>query len=324
MLGQHLRLKGVTVEIYTGKDWRLRSALKNSRELTRMGLDILHMQYPATGYGWTLGPQFMAIANAMVLTLHEASQSHMLRRLSLYPFSLRAQQVIFTNEFEQAYVQHFAPWIKNRSHLVPIGNNVPLIPKPIPRTVDKVTYFGLIRPEKGLEEVMELARLLNATSQRKKVRIIGRLMPGHETYYERLRAEGTQYGVEWLIGLNGEPLSRAIASSDIAYVPFPDGASERRSSLIALLANGSAVITTKGPHTPMLMRDAILLAASPLDAHTHVLDLEQNTGKKLLIQQHALNYAAKFEWDNIAARHISIYEKILEQGRVPERKSRKT
>jgi len=314
-LEHHLRLIGINVRIYTGRDWRLRYALKNSAELKRLGADIIHMQYPSTGYGWKLGPQLMALARPMVVTLHEASQAHFLRRLALYPFSVRSQRFIFTNEYEQAYVQRFAPWLRDRSLLIPIGNNVPLVSSPNEPLKSTITYFGLIRPEKGLEEVMELGRLLKAGSRHWKIRIIGKLMPGYEGYYEQLRLRAKDLPLDWRIGLDGNALSLELASSDIAYLPFPDGASERRSSLIALLANGSAIITTKGPHTPSLVQESVFFASSPSEALAYIDNLEHNPSRKILLQQRARNYAKKFEWQNIALQHVSIYESVLRQYR---------
>ncbi len=242
-LEQSLANIGVEVEVFSGKQWTVRNAQMLVREIRQRNPDIVHMQYPTTGYGWKLGPQTMALLQPNVVTLHEASQGHLLRKLSLYPFTLRAKKVIFTNEYERGFVQRMAPWIVNRSTVIPIGSNI--VPTPLSGTRDPktVTYFGLIRPEKGLEEVMELARLLGDKSRRRKVRIVGKLMPGYEAYYEQLRLQSRELPLDWQLGLNGDALSLALASSDIAYLPFPDGASERRSSLIALLANGSAVIT---------------------------------------------------------------------------------
>jgi glycosyltransferase involved in cell wall biosynthesis len=121
--------------------------------------------------------------------------------------------------------------------------------------------------------------------------------------------------VDWHIDLAGEALSRVLPLSDICYLPFPDGASERRSSLIALLANGAAVVTTKGKHTPAAMGEAVLFASSASEALERVRGLEANPARKSSLQRQAANYAKKFGWKEIAMRHISLYESILRQRR---------
>lgn len=314
-LEQSLVAAGVEVEVFTGKSWTMRSAPALVRELARLVPDIVHMQYPTTGYGWKLGPQAMGLLRSMVLTFHEASQGHPLRKVSLYPFALRNSRLVFTNEYERAFVQRLAPWTRNRSEVIPIGSNVRVTTGFVDRPPHTITYFGLIRPQKGLEEVIELARLMQDRSPRWRVRVVGRLMPGWEDFFQRLRRRADGLLVDWQTGLDGEALSRALASSEIAYLPYPDGASERRGSLIALLANGAAVITTKGPHTPPSMDDAVLYASSPRQAATLIESLDEHPDRKSRIQRQARLYASKFDWEEIARRHIALYEKILQGSR---------
>jgi glycosyltransferase involved in cell wall biosynthesis len=309
-LAHHLRAQGVDVHIYTGKRWSLRHSFQNTRELKGMGADVIHMQYPSTGYGWRLGPQAMALLQPMVITIHEASQAHLLRRLSLYPFTLRTQKVIFTNEYERAYLQRFAPWLTGRSTLIPIGSNIAATPNMVAKLEHTVTYFGLIRPQKGIEQVIELARLLHNRAPHWRTRIIGKLMPGYEALYQELRSRSEGLNIDWQIGLKDEALSAALASSDIAYLPFPDGASERRGSLIALLANGTAIVTTRGPHTPSQMGNAVLFASSPSEAMMHVESLDKHPERKCILSQGAETYSYKFRWESIAAEHIALYHSI--------------
>jgi glycosyltransferase involved in cell wall biosynthesis len=310
-LERYLGEAGVAVEVFSGKRWTVQNAPALVRHIDQLEPDIVHMQYPTTGYGWKLGPQVMGLLQPMVLTLHEASQGHVLRQLSLYPFTLRSKKIIFTNEYEQTFVQHIAPWIKTRSTLIPIGSNI--LPTSFlgARTARVITYFGLIRPEKGLEQVIELGYLLKQQSQDWRIRIVGIVMPGWEGYFQKLRAQSTNLSIEWELGLEGDALSKMLASTDIAYVPFPDGASERRSSLIALLTLGAAIVTTNGPHTPAAMKKAVLFATSPAEAVSHVEDLVSNVAQKNLLQLRARTYAARFAWDRIAADHIAIYEDVL-------------
>ncbi len=314
-LEESLRRAGAEVEVFTGKRWTIRNAPALTRELATLRPDIMHMQYPTAGYGWTLGPQMMSLLQPMVLTLHEASQGHPLRKLSLHPFALRSIKLIFTNEFEQSFVGRLAPWTRARAAVIPIGSNVPVVEAFAGRRPNTITYFGLIRRQKGLERVLELAKLLQHRCPRWQFRIIGRLMPAWDNYYQELRRQAEGLPVEWKIGLDGEELSRALASSDIAYLPFPDGASERRGSLIALLAHGAAVITTKGAHTPSQIDGAVFFAGSAQDAAMAVELLDKNPERKTEIQRRARLYARKFEWEEIASQHMAVYEQVLTRRR---------
>lgn len=315
-LGKYLRRAGVQVSVYSGRRWDLSNAGRIARELRASDADILHMQYPARGYGWNLGPQLLAVLEPLVMTIHECSQAHILRRLSLYPFTLRAPRIIFTNEFERRYVRQFAPWIEHRSDVIPIGTNVGVALGRTDRLRNVVTYFGLIRPQKGLEHVLEMASYFKTRTNGLSVRIVGTVSPRDKDYYENLRHKARELPIEWVLGLDGDRLSRALAETEVAYLPFPDGASERRSSLIAMLANRAAVITTQGLHTPPAMEQAVLLANSPTEAATLAEELYNDPERRAATQSSSSEYALKFSWENIAAQHIAIYHQLF--ARRPE------
>jgi glycosyltransferase involved in cell wall biosynthesis len=310
-----LQETNINVFVCTGKPWGLRNAANVNRELSAMDADIYHMQYPATGYGWKLGPQLLSLLRPLVVTIHECSQGHILRQLSLLFFSIRARKIIFTNEHERRYAQRFAPWIKKRSTLIPIGNNVPLAlasaVEKIPRKV--VTCFSLIRPHKGIEQVLEMASLFKASGNACSVRIVGTVLPGNEEYQARLRDQSKDLPIEWCLGLEGPLLSCALAETEVAYLPFPDGASERRSSLIAMLANGAAVITTHGSHTPSDLGHAVLFADSPDKAVLLAESIFTDDDSRASLQRAASQHAVKYSWTTIGREHLSIYEELLER-----------
>lgn len=312
-LRESLLRAGVYVDVLTGRRWGLRNVASIMDELLAIDADVLHMQYPATGYGWKLGPQLMSLLRPFVMTIHECSRSHFLRKVSLYPFSLRAPKIIFTNEFEQNYACHFAPWIKGRSAIIPIGNNVSLISGDVNHLTNVVTYFGIIRPQKGLDQVVTMARLFKARKSGLSVRIVGTVMPGYENYYRHLRCETQGLPVEWVLDLNGENLSSALAETDVAYLPFPDGASERRGSLIAMMSNGATVLTTRGPHTPSAMERAVVIANSADEAVVLAENLYRKPSQRHVLQKMAVSYARRFSWNEIAAEHLSIYQQVLDR-----------
>jgi hypothetical protein len=93
----------------------------------------------------------------------------------------------------------------------------------------------------------------------------------------------------------------------LGYVPYCDGASERRGSLLALLENGIVSITTKGKHTPRELDEIVFYANNYYEAYTIIEQLHRD---KHLIYDHSQRsraYAMKFGWDNIAAKHHTLY-----------------
>jgi glycosyltransferase involved in cell wall biosynthesis len=308
-----LKEADIGVFVYTGKPWELRNAARVNRELSAMSADIYHIQYPATGYGWKLGPQLLSLLRPLVVTIHECSQGHILRQLSLLLFTVRARKIIFTNDYERRYATRFAPWIKKRSTLIPIGNNVPLA-STIEKAAGKVvTCFSLIRPLKGIEQVLEMARIFKAKASAFSVRVVGTVLPGNEEYYAQLRDRSRDLPIEWCLGLEGPSLSYALAKTEVAYLPFPDGASERRSSLIAMLANGAAVITTRGLHTPIDLNNVVLFADSADEAVLLVESVFGDDASRTSLQRAALKHAVKYSWTTIRDEHLAVYDELQDK-----------
>ncbi len=107
------------------------------------------MQYPTLGYGYSLSPHLLSLVKPMVITIHEASQAHILRFISLFAFTLNSQRLIFTSNYERKYFEKFYPYVKDKTYVIPIGSNIPFCPKEGERKRE-IVYFGLIAPNKNL------------------------------------------------------------------------------------------------------------------------------------------------------------------------------
>jgi len=306
---------GHSVEVITGSGWRLSDAPAVLKRINACGADIVHLQYPTVGYGRKLGPQLIALVARGVVTLHEASQTHLLRRLSLLPLLL-SRHIIFTNRFERDYVCRIAPWVRQRSSIVPIGSNMPVGRVDGERRLDEIVYFGLIRPAKGLEQVLDAARILKQRIPGMMVRIVGLALKEHETYLEMLRRASADLPVVWDLGLSDQEAANRMANAAIAYGPFPDGASERRGSLLALLTNGVATVTTRGVQTPSALDHVVEFAASPIEAVAIFEALRKDGLRRTTLVEQGARYAASFSWPDIADQHIRLYESIITKRRI--------
>jgi glycosyltransferase involved in cell wall biosynthesis len=309
-LSESLQAAGVDARVFYRKDWGLSRVPALLREIDQMQPDLVHMQYPTTGYGWKLGPQAMGSLRSWITTLHEASGAHLLRQISLYPFLLRSRHFLFTNQFEREHVRSLAPWIAAESSTIPIGCNLPLAAAR-PKRPNTVTCFGIVRPDKGLEQVFEMARLLPGLGSPARVRIVGAVMPRWQSYFEKLRRDTMHLPVDWETGLDDRAVSEALAETALAYLPYPDGASERRSSLIAMLMNRACVLTTLGKHTPEPMKSCVVAVDSPAEAAVKAVAFLNDLESAARVAERAAAYSAQFSWESIAARHRRIYEKLL-------------
>lgn len=310
-----LEQRGHSVEVITGGGWGLSDAPAVLKRIDACGADIVHLQYPTVGYGRKLGPQLIALVERGVVTIHEATQTHVLRRLSLFPL-LCSRHIVFTNCFEREYVRGIAPWVRQRSSVIPIGSNVPRGRTDGERRLNEVIYFGLIRPAKGLENVLDLAGMMKLRDSGMTVRIVGLAIKEHENYLGMLRRKSADLPVVWDLGLSAQDAADRLAKAAIAYAPFPDGASERRGSLLALLANGVATVTTRGTQTPSALDEAVEFAASPEEAMTIIETLRSDGLRRGGLSEEGMRYAIRFSWPDIADRHIRLYQSVLARCRV--------
>ena len=312
LLAAALESKAVRVEVFEGpgrgafRPFHLKAAIRAFRP------DVTHVQYPTAGFGKGLTPQVLSLLTRFVLTVHELEGAHLLRRLSFYPLWVRARHVIFTCESNRKYSLLWAPWLRSMSSVVPLASNIPARPNgQNERAPAEVIHFGLIRPNKGIEDVLEFARIACAERFPLRVRIVGRSPAQQAAYLPGVQGQAAALPVIWDPDLSAEAIADRLARATVAYLPFPDGASERRTTLLAALANGLPVITTKGRFTPPGLEGAVWFCSSPGEAVAAAQALIQAPVLREELAARGRQYAGKFSWESIARSHIALYQQLI-------------
>src|SRR5712671_5080889 len=90
-LSEALRDLGVHIEVAEQVSWGIADVPEAIKSIESLQPDIVHFQYPTMGFGHKLGPQIFAMLRPSVVTVHEASQAHIVRKLALSPFTLRSR-----------------------------------------------------------------------------------------------------------------------------------------------------------------------------------------------------------------------------------------
>ena len=310
LLAGALQARGVESVDFPGVIWGLGGVLDVQATLRRLRPDVVHIQYPSLGFGTKLGPQALALLTGCVITIHEASRSHFLRKIALLPFAVRPKHIIFTSEFEREFALNWVPWLSRVSSVIPIPSNIGVATQNRQRTLDEIVYFGLIMPSKRVEEVLKLAALIKSAGLSLRIRIVGTPPDKYSAYAAGLRAVSADLPVIWECGLNEEQVAQRLALSSVAYLPYQDGASERRATLKAALANGVAVITTRGAQTPDILDDAVMYCNSPEEALTIARSLFVNPDEMSRLACNARLYGQQFTWERTAELHSILYQKM--------------
>ncbi len=313
-LAAALRPQGALVDVIDQRDWSAGGTLRLVAKLRRAAPDLVQLQYPMI-VGWrSLGPHLTGILAGLphVVTLHEFSSFDRLRRASLHAFAWSAARLVLTTAHEaDAFARQFVRTGREPA-IIPIGSNIPIWSGA--RRADAartIVYFGQIKPRKGLEQFLALAALAHAQEKRWRFRVLGAPVTWAGDYLADMQRTSRTAAVEWLLDRADDEAARVLGQADAAYLPFPDGVSERRGSLIAALGNGLPVVTTAGPFAPTGIHNAVLLAADAREALAALELLFADRALEERLRRAGRAYAARFSWDAIATAYLTIYNEIL-------------
>lgn len=302
--------------------------------------DIVHVQYPALGYGrspWIsflpMYLRFFSPRTRVVTTVHEFSDlAHRAKPRVLLPAALSHRVIIVTAEYA-AEMGRFWPPIRRKLISIPVGSNV--LPPPtaadgeaaelrdelgLPREAPLICYFGVIRPRKGVEVLLAAFRETLRRVPGARLLIVGHIK---DPYYDSVvRPLVTELGVSEAVVFTGscpvEQVSRYLALADLCVLPFEDGVTAKRSSFACAIQHGLPTITTRSAYLPegLVDRGNVLLV-EPGDvqglAEAMVELLEDEKLREKLFRG-ADELAKQFAWENIARQTWDVYL-ALQRGR---------
>ncbi|HEY4040960.1 MAG TPA: glycosyltransferase family 4 protein [Rhodopila sp.] len=306
------RGRGIEVAVIHRDPWRISDIPGVLRELGRARPDVVHMQYPTHGFRRSLTPHMLHLCltrRLRVTTLHDYNGQRWPVRTAMSVFACGGEVVMDAAPDRVAFVMRH-PWMLSHMTRIPIGSNMPG-GRWEPVGPFTVVHFGMLRPEKGLEEFIELARLSREADRPWRFLIVGAVVPHARNYAERLfhLAEGT--GIEWRTGLGSNDVSETLRHAHAAFLAPTGGLHERRGTLLACAANGLPVIGKTDWATPEFLKDYVIAAGSPADALC-ALDLLSSSAEHLAAQsKRSVELDKMFSWDAIIDAYVALFEDRL-------------
>ncbi len=321
-----------------GALWRVRRWAQAHR------LDVVNVQYQAAAYGMTPPIHFLPHVlrrPRVVVTFHDLLVPYLfpkagpLRRRAVLALARAADGVIVTNAGDEA--QLVAAGGVTRLARIPIGSNIHPAPPPnfqrsawrraqgyTPRDF-VIGYFGFLNASKGVETLLEALAALRAAGLPAHLLMIGGRTgasdPTNAAYAAQIEARvaalGVGEAVRWTGFVEAAEVSAHLLSVDVVALPYRDGASYRRGSLMAALAHGCAIVTTEprsdtpdlreGEHVRFVPSEDPRALAEALRA------LAEDAALRARLGAGARALAQQFTWERIAARTAAFFQTLLVQ-----------
>lgn len=237
---------------------------------------------------------------ALMSAWHRAQFFALGKAADIIFFSIEPWALKFRSWFPHVPVKH-----------LPVGSNIPLVEIDrnearrrlnIDDDVTVLGVFGTAHPSRMLSRVRSAAEAASNAGWKILILHIG---PEADLVREQLgslplRADGP---------LPAEEVSLRMAAMDVHLIPFADGASTRRTSLMTSLQHGVPTIATEGYWTDRLLSDAngkaLLMARTrdPQQFHENTLNcLRDRSLRESLSKGARLLYRDNFSWDVISKR----------------------
>jgi len=139
--------------------------------------------------------------------------------------------------------------------------------------------------------------------------------PTNLIYAARLQRLAAELGVRECVHLTGfldeRAVSEAFAACTCVALPYRDGASFRRGTLMAALAHGCAIVTTLPRLAlPEMVDGSNVLLVPPDDAYALANAIERvirDDALRAQLQAGALALSRRFQWDCIAAQTAEVF-----------------
>ena len=338
------------------------NSLAAARRLARSWrADWLHLQYQAAAFGlglpihllpWRLSRALPALR--LAVTYHDLREPYLfpkagrLRPAAVLALARFSHLALTTNAADRVQLaQELAArgWDGTRQALVPIGSNLPDAPPAgfdraafraaaglAPDTV-ALGYFGFLNASKGGMLLLGALAALRAAGRDARLVMIGGAVGASDptnsatlaAFNAAAETMGLAEAVLWTGHLPAAQVSAWLRAADQLVLPYGDGASYRRGSLLAALAHGRPLVTTTpappppgwrpGPDDadPPPLVDGVHALLCPADdaaaLGAAVLRLAADPDLAASLGRGARELAVAFGWEAIAERHAGLYER---------------
>jgi len=330
--------------------WRWPSLAVIADIVIRHELDVVNIQYQPAAYNMNSAainflPWRLKNVAKTAVTFHDLRVPYLfpkagrLRQTAVNFLARSADGVIATNPADfaalQAIFQRRGAKAQRERPMVQIaiGSNITVHPTNHIETEEirqslglqpqatLLGYFGFLNESKGADTLIEALAGLDG---RFHLIFIGGQTGASDAANNQAFLAGLQAQIEalgladrvhWTGFLSDARVSAHLQAADLLVMPYRDGASLRRGTLMAALAHGRPLITTAPTApTPQLMsgENCCLVPVGDVEAlGTAVQTLADDAALRQKLGRGAAELAGQFSWEKIAAETAAFYQSLL-------------
>lgn len=320
-------------------DWRLPEISSILAVIDEMGPDtivnLMHGGFAMSRRPMvTLLPLFLRLLRPqcrVIVTIHEFRTQRTRRRIWAIPMIMAAHGLIFVDRPDQEHLLRWTKLKRPKMECIPIAPNI----LPVPATESQrrawrrrldiledtpiVTFFGGISRQKGFLDLLEAMNELRRDAIPAYLLIVGWFDPGYAGNwgYEHEVREALKDGLSagWIKFVESCPpdtVSEYLHASDVVVLPFVRGARSNNGSLLAAVAHGLPVITTRGVDTPEGFAEeygvALVPAGDAVSLGTRLKQIILSAEEKSRLKTEALRAARIFSWASNACITAAFYD----------------
>jgi len=320
----------------TATHWRLTTLAHIRRWAAENQLEVINLQFETAAYNMSpfihFLPEFLG-KTPLITTFHDLLVPYLfpkagpLRPWIVSRLAEASDGVIATNHADYAKIEHL-----RNSALIPIGSNVqPQLAADYDRQAWRqragaspddllLAHFGFINHSKGLETLLRATSRLRADGVPVKLVMIGGRTgasdPTNAAYADEIDTLIHKLGLAahicWTGFVDDAEVSGYLTAADAVVLPFRDGASYRRGSLMAAIRHSCAIVTTQPEVDIPTFKHAenmLLFPAGDINAlQQHIMELHHGGHRHIKAGAQAL--AAEFDWSHIVDACIALYEQV--------------
>ena len=310
--------------------------------------DVLHIQYQPAAYGLhgaiNVLPWFVwGPSPAVVTTFHDLRFPYLfpkagpLRTAAVAALAKGSDATIAASDDDLPQLQRWRAGrpVDTTQH-VPLGDQLDAAPPPdysreswraklgLSEDAPLIAYFGLINESKGVIDLVEaLARLPGV-----RLVMIGEALgtsdATNRAYLTAVDARAAELDVgariHWTGYVSPAELAGWLDAADLVALPYVDGASLRRTSLIAAWRRGKLVVTT-APRTPSGWSEAagdVAVFVPPRDPTALADALSaalSDPGQRARFGAAGARFAERFSWRSVIEQTVAVYGAALSARR---------